>query len=128
MVAFAIPVVVAVIVGCIVRIKNMRMKALVFSAKSFFVFVFLGKLHRLNTFLTDVRNNGTGRGSVLDDWINRRKGFKRLGQYSDEENEPLDSNVGDDSDDETITITGKQQTTMLNNKSNTTTFKMGANL
>ncbi|UJR29117.1 hypothetical protein I4U23_010331 [Adineta vaga] len=106
MIAFATPVLIAIIVGCCIRIKNMR------------------KLHHLNSFLTDVRNTGTNRSSVLGDWMNRRKGFELLDQYSDGENEPLDSNNGNDSNensaDETVTYNHKQN--------NTNIFKMGENL
>jgi hypothetical protein len=93
---------------------------------------FLGKLHRLNAFLRDVKTGGINRGSVLGDWMNRRNGFERLEQYSDGENEILDSNVGDDSNnnsgDETITVTSKQKGTILKNKTNTPSFKMGESL
>jgi hypothetical protein len=60
-------------------------------------------------------NNGdTNHTSVLGDRMNRRKGLKKLKQYSDGEDEPLHSNI----DDETINITLKQQTASPNNKSN----------
>ncbi len=133
MAAFAIPVLVAVIIGCIIRIKNIRMKFWFF----FHIFLkiisdFLGKLYHLNAFVNDVKSGGVSRSTLLGDWMNRRKGFERLEQYSDGENEPLDSNIGDDSNnnsgDETITITGKQQTTILNNKNTTATVNMGESL
>jgi hypothetical protein len=54
------------------------------------------KLRRLNTFLSDVKNTGTGPTSVLGDWMNRRKGFKKLDQCSDGENEPLDNDINDE--------------------------------
>ncbi len=97
-----------------------------------FVFFFvLGKLHHLNTFVNDVKNGGITRTSVLGNWMNRRKGFEKLEQYSDGENEPLDSNIGDDSNnnsgDESMNITTKQGT-VLNNKNTTATFKMGESL
>jgi len=121
---FAIPVLIAVIVGCIIRTRNMR------------------KLRHFNAFLSDVKNTG-GTGSVLGDWMNRRKGFQRLDQYSDGENEPLDTeNNNDNSDIErdetstaataatTTTATTKQDTTtdMPHNNNNNITFKMGASL
>jgi hypothetical protein len=75
---FAIPVFLAVCIGCFVRMRNIR------------------KLRRLNTFLSDVKNTGTGPTSVLGDWMNRRKGFKKLDQCSDGENEPLDNDINDE--------------------------------
>jgi hypothetical protein len=75
---FAIPVFLAVCIGCFVRMRNLR------------------KLRRLNTFLSDVKNTGTGPTSVLGDWMNRRKGFEKLDQYSDGENEPLDNDINDE--------------------------------
>jgi hypothetical protein len=75
---FAIPVFLAVIIGCFIRIKNLR------------------KIRRLNTFLSDVKNTGTGPTSVLGDWMNRRKGFEKLDQYSDGENEPLDNEINEE--------------------------------
>jgi len=85
----------------------------------------------LNTFVNDVKNGGITRTSVLGNWMNRRKGFEKLEQYSDGENEPLDSNIGDDSNnnsgDESMNITTKQGT-VLNNKNTTATFKMGESL
>jgi len=108
--------VIAVVVGCIVRARNRR------------------KLHRLNTFLSDVKNTGTGSASVLGDWMNRRKGFRRIDQDSDGENEPLDRGVGspgDDSNnnsgDETVTVESKQPPPAPMNN-NSIAFKMGASL
>ena len=109
---FAVPVIVAVLIGCIVRIRNVR------------------KLRRLNTFLSDVKNTGTGQGSVLGDWMNRRKGFEKLDQYSDGENEPLDDATNNESrdhlTDESSSIESKQAPvpTMTNNVA----FKMGSSL
>ncbi|CAF0855130.1 unnamed protein product [Adineta ricciae] len=114
MIAFATPVIIAVIVGCCIRIKNLR------------------KLNRLNSFLNTVKNGSTNRNSVLGDWMNRRKGFELLEQYSDGENEPFDANAGNDSNensgDETITVTNKPQGLISNNKQNTNMFKMGESL
>ncbi|CAF2813402.1 unnamed protein product [Rotaria sp. Silwood2] len=115
MAAFAIPVLVSVIIGCIIRIKNKR------------------KLHRFNTFLNDVKNRDTSNGSALGDWMNRRKGFEKLEQYSDGENEPLDTHNADDSNnnsgDETITTTAaKKQATIFNNKKDNVKFKLGDSL
>ncbi|CAF1152901.1 unnamed protein product [Rotaria sordida] len=108
---FAIPVVLAVIIGCFVRIRNIR------------------KLRRLNTFLNDVKVSSTGSGSVLGDWMNRRKGFEKLDQCSDGENEPLDNNINDDlnmnSNDE---INQQQITTSSSSINNSVAFKMGASL
>jgi len=75
---FAIPVFLAVCIGCFVRMRNLR------------------KIRRLNTFLSDVKNTGTGPTSVLGDWMNRRKGFEKLDQCSDGENEPLDNDINDE--------------------------------
>ncbi len=79
-----------------------------------------------------MKTDRINRSSVLGDWMNRRKGFDVLEQYSDGENEPLDSNIGDDSNqnsgNESITITNNQQTTVFNNKNTTATFKMGESL
>ena len=112
MLFFAIPVLLAVGIGCTVRIRNTR------------------KLRRLNTFLSDVKNTGTGHSSVLGDWMNRRKGFEKLEQYSDGENEPLDNAINDDhthhSSDETINIESKQVPVPA--MSNNVAFKMGASL
>ena len=109
---FAIPVVLAVIIGCIVRVRNIR------------------KLRRLNTFLTDVKTGGTGPGSVLGDWMNRRKGFEKLDQYSDGENEPLENEDNNDlhrqSSDENITAELKQGP--IASMSNNVAFKMGSSL
>ena len=86
----------------------------------------------MNTFLTDEKNTGASHGSVFSGWMNRRKGFEVLEQYSDGENEPLDNNIVDDSNnnsgDETITIQSKRQATTSNNKNNHVTFKMDGNL
>jgi hypothetical protein len=103
---FAIPVLLAVIIGCIVRMRNVR------------------KVHRLNTFLSDVKNTGTGPTSVLGDWMNRRKGFEKLDQCSDGENEPLDNEINDD-DIPTNSNDDIKQTTSNNNN---VAFKMGASL
>ena len=109
---FAVPVIIAVLVGCIVRIRNVR------------------KLRRLNTFLSDVKNTSTGQGSVLGDWMNRRKGFEKLDQYSDGENEPLDDAMNNDSrdhlTDETISIESKQAP--VSTMTNSVAFKMGSSL
>ena len=75
---FAVPVLLAVIIGCFVRIRNNR------------------KHHRLNTFLNDVKSTGTASSSVRGDWMNRRKGFEKLDQCSDGENEPLENDLNDD--------------------------------
>ncbi|CAF1639099.1 unnamed protein product, partial [Adineta ricciae] len=100
---FAIPVLLAVIFGCLIRIRNLR------------------KLRRLNTFLSDVKTNSTAPTSVLGDWMNRRKGFEKLDQCSDGENEPLENDLNDDinSNDES-----KPPPTVNNNIA----FKMGASL
>jgi len=130
MAAFAIPVLVAVIIGCIVRIRNMRMIIFVFFLKV--IFLFEGKLHHLNSFINDVKTGGINRNSVLGNWMNRRQGFERLEQCSDGENEPLESNIPDDSNhnsgDESFTITTKQQGNGFNNKSTTGIYKMGEDL
>jgi hypothetical protein len=64
--------------------------------------------------------------------MNRRQGFKKLEQDSDGENEPLDSNIGDDSNtnsgDETITVKTKSKGPILNNKNTAATYRMGDNL
>ncbi|CAF4863663.1 unnamed protein product, partial [Rotaria socialis] len=106
---FAIPVLLAVIIGCFVRIRNLR------------------KLRRLNLFLNDVKVSSTGSSSVLGDWMNRRKGFEKLDQCSDGENEPLDNEINDDlninSNDEI-----NQQPTASTSVNNGVAFKMGASL
>lgn len=103
---FAVPVLLAVVIGCWIRARNNR------------------KLHRLNTFLNDMKTSGTGSSSVLGDWMNRRKGFEKLEQYSDGENEPLDDPNNDDhhSSDEAIHIDAKQ--VPIASMSNNVTFKM----
>jgi hypothetical protein len=103
---FAIPVLLAVIIGCIIRMRNLR------------------KLRRLNTFLSDVKNTGTGSTSVLGDWMNRRKGFEKLDQCSDGENEPLDNNTNDEDSPTNLNDDIKQTTSINNNVA----FKMGASL
>ncbi|CAF3723594.1 unnamed protein product [Rotaria sp. Silwood1] len=114
MAAFAIPILVSVIIGCIVRIKNKR------------------KLHRLNVLLNDVENHDTSSSSFFSNWNNRRKGFNKIEAYSDGENEPLDTHIAGDSNnnsgDETITTTTKQKSTSFNNKKDTRQFKMGDSL
>jgi hypothetical protein len=109
---FVIPVLLAVGIGCVVRIRNTR------------------KLRRLITFLSHVKNTGTGHSSMLGDWMHRRKGFEKLEQYSDGENEPLDNANTDDhthhSSDETINIESKQ--VPAPSMSNNVAFKMGASL
>ncbi len=130
MAAFAIPILVAVITGCIIRIRNMRMQ------KSFVFFSkrnnFLGKSHYLDSFLHNGKNGGVNNTSFLGNWMNRRKGFEKLEQYSDGENEVLDTKNGEDSNnnsgDESIDITTKPQITVLNNKTTTTTFEMDGSL
>lgn len=106
---FAIPVLLAVMIGCFVRMRNLR------------------KLRRLNTFLNDVKVSGTGTSSVLGDWMNRRKGFEKLDQCSDGENEPLDNDINDDlntnSNDEI-----NQPATTSSSINNSVAFKMGANI
>jgi hypothetical protein len=104
---FAIPVLLAVIIGCIIRVRNVR------------------KLRRLNTFLSDVKNTGTGSGSVLGDWMNRRKGFEKLDQYSDGENEPLDNTINEDSNSPSIDEIKPTAPPPINNN---VAFKMGASL
>ncbi|CAF4235914.1 unnamed protein product, partial [Rotaria magnacalcarata] len=114
MAAFAVPVLASVIIGCIIRIRNLR------------------KTNRLNAFLDDVKSRDTSYNSALGGWMNRRKGFSRLEQYSDGENEPLDTNVGDDSNNnsgnEPITVKVKQQPAALNNKKDTVQFQIAENL
>ncbi|CAF4387663.1 unnamed protein product [Rotaria socialis] len=114
MAAFAIPVLASVIIGCIIRIRNLR------------------KINRLNAFLDDVKSRDTSYSSVLGGWMNRRKGFSRLEQYSDGENELLDTNAGDDSNnnsgDEPITVKVKQQPAALTNKKESAKFQMAENL
>ena len=108
---FAIPVVLVVIIGCFVRIRNLR------------------KLRRLNTFLNDVKVSGTGSGSVLGDWMNRRKGFEKLDQCSDGENEPLDNNINDDLNMNSNDEINQQHTTSSSSSiNNNVAFKMGASL
>ena len=84
----------------------------------------------MNAFLDDMKTGG--RSSVIGNWMNRRQGFERLEQYSDGENEPLDTQVADDSNnnsgDESIMTTTKQQGSVLNNKSTTATYNMGDSL
>jgi hypothetical protein len=75
---FVIPVFLAICIGCFVRMRNLH------------------KLRRLNTFLSDVKNTGTGPTSVLGDWMNRHKGFEKLDQYFNSENEPLDNDINAD--------------------------------
>ena len=82
----------------------------------------------MNSFLNEVKTGGVSQSSVLGGWLNRRQGFERLEQFSDGENEPLDSNINDDSGDETINIKSKQENTIFNNKNISTTFKMGDSL
>lgn len=107
---FAVPVLLAVIIGCCVRIRNNR------------------KHHRLNTFLNDMKTTGAASSSVLGDWMNRRKGFEKLEQYSDGENEPLDdpTNGEPQSSDEAIHLDAKQ--VPMPSMSNSVAFKMGASL
>lgn len=100
---FAIPVFLAVCIGCFIRMRNVR------------------KLRRLNTFLNEVKNTGTGPTSVLGDWMNRRKGFEKLDQYSDGENEPLDNDLNEDDSPGTINEENKSHT-------NNVAFQMGASL
>jgi hypothetical protein len=113
-IALAIPILLAIIVGCIIRIRNIR------------------KMNRLNTFLTDAKHGDTNRSSIFGKWMNPRQGFERLEQYSDGENEPLDSNIGDDSNnnsgDETINVKTKSKGTILNNKNTPATYRMSDNL
>jgi len=103
---FAIPVLLAVIIGCIVRTRNLR------------------KLRHFNKFLTDVKNTGTGQTSVLGDWMNRRKGFEKLDQYSDGENEPLDNNTNDDD----LPTNSNEEIKPTPPVNNNVAFKMGASL
>ncbi|CAF1192501.1 unnamed protein product [Adineta steineri] len=110
MAAFAFPVLIAIIVGCCIRIRNMR------------------KLNHLNSYITDAKANRNDRSSVFGNWMNRRQGFERLEQFSDGENEPLDNNIDNDSSDETITIPSKQQGTVMNKTNNTNLFKINENL
>ncbi|CAF1185230.1 unnamed protein product [Didymodactylos carnosus] len=121
---FAVPVLIAVVVGFIIRTRNMR------------------KLHRLNTFLSDVKNTSRqGGNSVLGDWMNRRKGFERLDQYSDGENEPLDQNSDEQEDGHensstlpngngtaTTTTTTVSDIAQHNTSFNNVAFKMGGSL
>ncbi|CAF3020503.1 unnamed protein product [Rotaria sp. Silwood2] len=106
MAVFTIPVLASVIIGC--------------------------KFDRLNIFLNVANNGDTDSSSDLGGWIYRRKGFMKLEQHSDGENEPLDNHVADDSnnnsDDETITITTKQQATTFNNKKDSITSETGDDL
>lgn len=104
---FAIPVLLAVIFGCLIRMRNLR------------------KLRRLNTFLSDVKNTGNAPSSVLGDWMNRRKGFERLDQYSDGENEPLDNDVNDELNSNSNDDSKPQAPPAANNS---VSFKMGASL
>lgn len=79
-----------------------------------------------------MKTGGINRNSFLGNWMNRRQGFERLEQYSEGENEALDSNMANDSNnnsgDETINVTTKQQGTGFNNKTTTGTFKIGEDL
>ena len=72
------------------------------------------------------------RGSFFGKFTNRRQGFERLQQVSDGENEPLDSNIGDDSNnnsgDETVTVKSKSKGSVLNNKNTAATYRMSDNL
>lgn len=127
MVAFALPVLVAVVVGCCIRMRNMRKcRSLRLARRSLRLRV--GKLHRLNAFLIDVKHGNASRGTVLDTWMNRRKGFERLEQYSDGENEPLDSNMGDDSSDEASANVGKQARPISANRTGGNAFRMNESL
>ncbi len=103
---FAIPVLLAVLIGCLVRIRNLR------------------KLRRLNTFLNDVKNTGTGPTSVLGDWMNRRKGFEKLDQYSDGENEPLDTDINE----EDLPSNSHEENRATTSTNNNVAFQMGASL
>ena len=102
---FTIPILLAIIIGCCIRRRNLR------------------KLRRLNAFLNDAKNTGSRPSSVLEDWMNRRKGFKKLDQYSDEEHEPLDNSLNDDLNTNEI---DQEQT--RSSMTNNVAFKMGANL
>jgi hypothetical protein len=72
------------------------------------------------------------RSSIIRKWMNRQQGFERLQQESDGENEPLDSNIGDDSNnnsgDETVTVKSKPKGPVLNNKNTAATYRMSDNL
>ena len=124
LIAFAVPLLLAVIVGCVVRTRNLRKSTsnLVLVPQIAACFSSSGKLRRLDAFLIDEKNTDTSQGSILADWRNRRKGFQRLEQYSDGENEPLKHPMDDDSDNETITIPSKQQTTVATNQSKNIAF------
>lgn len=102
---FALPVCLAVVIGCCIRRRNIR------------------KLRRLNTFLNDVKTPSTGPTSVLGDWMNRRKGFEKLDQCSDGENEPLDN----ETNDEDTPIPSNDKTKSPTRNTNVA-FKMGASL
>lgn len=102
---FALPVLLAITIGCCIRRRNMR------------------KIRRLNTFLNDVKSTGTGPTSVLGDWMNRRKGFEKLDQCSDGENEPLDNEIDDE--DTPVQTNDKPKSPTRNNN---VAFKMGASL
>jgi hypothetical protein len=75
-----------------------------------------------------VKNTGTGSSSVLGDWMNRRKGFERLEQYSDGENEPLDRTTGDDSNNNSGDEVTPVETKSAPINNNSVAFKMGASL
>lgn len=84
------------------------------------IIIFIGKIRRLNAYLDDEKTRDTSHSSVLDSWMNRRKGFSRLEQHSDGENEPLDSKRDHDSnnnsDDEVMAVKNKSKPETLNNK------------
>jgi hypothetical protein len=103
---FAIPILLAVMIGCIVRTRN------------------ISKLHHFNKFFSDVKNTRTGPTSVLGECMNRRKGFEKLDQYSDGENEPLDNNINDDD----LPTNSNEEIKPTPSINNNVAFKMGASL
>ena len=82
----------------------------------------------MNSFVDDVKTGGITQNSFIGNWFNRRQGFERLEQYSDEENGLFDGKIAhhsnDDSDEETFNVANKPQGILFNNKNPITTIKI----
>ncbi|CAF1189885.1 unnamed protein product, partial [Didymodactylos carnosus] len=94
-----------------------------------------GSIHRLNTAIIGIKNTSRrSGGSFMGNWMHHRKGFERLNQYSDDENEPVDQNSDGNEDSENATPSNGKETitesdvTQNNTSLNNIAFKMDNNL
>lgn len=95
----------------------------------------LGRVKRLNSYSTDLKNNRSSGGSFFTSWLHsRQQGFERLEQDIDEEEDQL---LNSDEESQATTPNGnnaavkveiKEKSSKFNNRNLPATLKLADNL